>query len=69
MSYVSLLGECGNCHNLFSSNPHLVPNIKGQIICKNCIEWANTRREALGIPKFIYDSEAYEVILEEDMIL
>ena len=26
MSDVSLLGECANCHKIFSSNPNLVPN-------------------------------------------
>ena len=68
MSYVSLLGECANCHNIFSSNPNLVPNVKGKIICRDCIDWVNARREALGMPKFIYDSTAYETIPEEDMI-
>lgn len=48
------LGQCYCCHGLFSFNPELVPSITvngtREPVCRSCIELANPRRIAGGLP-------------------
>jgi hypothetical protein len=64
MGFMSCLGECVRCHALFSFNPERVPcvvvNGHREPLCRECVEWANERRKALGLPEIKPLPGAYE---------
>lgn len=72
--YVHAMGFCFACGRVFSFNPHKVPSIRWPApdgdrrpICRHCIEAANPKRIANGLPPVHIDPEAYEAIPEEEL--
>ena len=64
MGYVSLIAECGQCRQLFASNPEYVPSLRlanGQqlVFCRDCVEAANPERERRGLPPIAVHPLAY----------
>ena len=65
MSYLWLLGACGQCGRLFSANPDFVPSLRlpdGRqlIFCRACVEAANPERIRRGLPPIQVHPLAYE---------
>lgn len=63
MTYVMLTATCYQCGTLFTANPNRVPSIRlnGEqvVFCRACVEAANPRRIANGLPP-IPTTGAYE---------
>lgn len=65
MAFMCVIGNCYGCSKLFSFNPNYVPSIRPtpeaprEPICRECIEKANSQREASGLPPFQIHPEAY----------
>ena len=64
MGYLTAMGECANCHRLFSFNPELVPSVRvnghREPVCRPCIEQANTIRKGRGLGALQVLPGAYE---------
>lgn len=64
MAFMFVLGQCCNCHKMFSFNADLVPSvqIKGtkEPICKDCVEWANPLRKQRNLAEIYIPPGAYE---------
>jgi hypothetical protein len=63
--YLSLIGACGQCGRLFTSNPEWVPSLRqadGQqwMFCRACIEAANLERVRRGLPPIDVHPLAYQ---------
>lgn len=57
-------GSCYSCHAPIAFNATWVPSIridgKREPVCRGCIEAANPKRKANGLPPIVIHPEAYE---------
>lgn len=60
MAYMTCLGSCFGCRQLFTFNPTSVPSYQGEPICRACIERVNAKRKAMGLPLWPILPGAYE---------
>ena len=64
MGYELCMGVCIACGRVFGFNPHRVPSVrvKGERepVCQECIEVANAKRKAAGLPELKVLPGAYE---------
>jgi hypothetical protein len=64
MGYMSVIGTCYGCGRLFRFHAELVPSIPidgvKQPICADCVERANPKRVANGLPPIEVLPGAYE---------
>lgn len=64
MGYMVAMGECFACKRIFSFNADLVPSIAiegvRQPICLDCVNRANLKRQATGMPLIVPLPGAYE---------
>ncbi len=75
MAYVTAMGECVNCGQLFSFNPYLVPSVRvsrkdgrwvpdpngsREPMCGDCVTIANRKRREAGVPQIKVLPGAYE---------
>jgi len=60
MGFISCVGSCVACGKMMTFHPNKVPSLKGEPICKDCVDKANVRRLANGLPPITYSSDAYE---------
>jgi len=71
MGFAIMMGNCINCGQQFSFNPHKVPSVringKREPVCRQCIEAANPERIKRGLPPFEIHPDAYEPIPEEEL--
>jgi len=66
MGTYTFTGICMGCGKLFSFHPNKVPSLKGQPICKECVDRVNPIRIAKGLPPITYAEDAYKTALDED---
>ena len=66
--YVLCVCECVNCHQQMICNPHHVPSIRldgeRRPVCRPCIDAANAKRVAVGLPPWPIHPDAYEPLPE-----
>jgi hypothetical protein len=71
MGCVFALGHCFACHKPFSFNPLRVPSIRvngsREPVCRECVELANPRRIANGLPAIVPAPDAYEACDEDEL--
>jgi hypothetical protein len=73
MGYVMCVSSCFCCKQLFSYNPNLVTSFRNpntdvkEPICLDCINTANPKRIAKGLPPIIPLEGAYEACTEEEV--
>lgn len=64
MSYMSVIGPCFGCGQVFEFNADRVPSIPidgvREPICRTCVERANPMRAANGLPPIVVLPGAYE---------
>lgn len=60
MGYMTCMGTCFSCKNLFHFNPSRVPSYHGEPICRDCIALVNAKRKAAGSPLWPVPRDAYE---------
>jgi hypothetical protein len=67
-----MMGTCFGCGGVFGFHPHKVPSIRDayqrkQPICRECVEKANPRRKANGVPEITILPGAYEEFHESEL--
>ena len=70
MGYALMISPCLICGLPFGYNPRYVPSIKGEPVCRDCIERENSDRdkeEEPQRPKLTYHPQAYDPINEEEL--
>jgi hypothetical protein len=71
MGYAIAMGACCGCGRVFQFNPLSVPSvtIRGsrEPICLSCVERANPRRAANGLPPIVPLPDAYEPCDEAEL--
>jgi hypothetical protein len=67
MGYVTGFGPCYLCTRPFHFNPRNVPSVKGEPICRSCIEAVNQKIRELGKPAFEIHTDAYDPCPEEEL--
>ena len=71
MGYALMIGTCISCRCAFGFNPNKVPSIRvngmREPVCKECIEAANPKRKAAGLPEFTIHPDAYEPVEEGEL--
>lgn len=70
--YVFATSACFGCRRLFSYNPHKVPSHRDehgvrQPVCQACVDVANPRRKANGLPPIVPHPDAYEPLPESEL--
>lgn len=64
MAYMIVIGSCYGCRRVFQFNadhvPAVVINGEREPICRECVERANPRRIANGLPPIEILPDAYE---------
>lgn len=66
MGYITVIGECVGCHQVFSFNPDRVPSLRRtpdgprEPICPPCVERANAMRRLNGHPLIVVLPGAYD---------
>jgi len=71
--YAICHGFCFGCGRIFGFNPLRVPSIPHpktgvrEPICRDCVELANPRRAANGLPPIVPAADAYEPIDEQEL--
>lgn len=75
MAYMSWIGNCIGCGQMFSFNPERVPSIRmsrtgegwkldpnghREPVCRNCVERGNAERRKRGMPEIPILPGAYE---------
>ena len=60
MGYMMLWSPCLICRKVFASNPTHVPSLRGEPVCKDCIDLGNKNRIKAGIKPFPVHPKAYE---------
>jgi hypothetical protein len=50
---------CGVCNNDFRADVSRVANVKGTPVCLQCIDDANPKRKAMGLPELNVIRDAY----------
>lgn len=69
MGYITVTGVCLACGKIFSFHPNKVPSLKGEPICKSCIDdRINPLRISKGLPPITYTKDAYSVGQDENEI-
>jgi hypothetical protein len=61
-------GNCYTCNAFISFNPDRVPSIPGSLtrsgtrepVCRGCIDLAQPKRKANGLPPIVIHADAYE---------
>lgn len=71
MGYAQAYGNCIGCKRLFAFNPVHVPSIRinGVLepICLNCVNAANPKRKANGLPEIVPLPDAYDACEEGEL--
>jgi hypothetical protein len=71
MAYAFCASPCVGCHRLFSYNPVHVPSLtvngSRKPICQACVDRANPRRIANGLPPIVPLPDAYEACDESEL--
>jgi hypothetical protein len=71
MGYAVVIGPCFGCARPFSYNPRLVPSLTvdgvREPICQLCVDRANPKRIARGLPPIVPLPGAYEPIEETEL--
>jgi hypothetical protein len=67
MGYVSCFGTCLRCGKLFGFHPNKVPSIRGEPVCKECVDKANPLRIAKGLKPITYSEDAYSCVDENEV--
>lgn len=64
MAWLTCMGACVVCGKLFEFNPELVPSVlvngRKEPVCRTCIETANPKRKAKGLPEIPILPGAYD---------
>lgn len=64
MAYMSVMGPCIGCNQVFSYNADRVPSIRingvREPVCRHCVERANPERVANGLDPIVVHPMAYE---------
>lgn len=60
MAFMSAMGDCFGCRQVFSFNPLRVPSYQGEPICRACIERVNAQRRQRGLPEWPVFPDSYE---------
>lgn len=68
MGYITVTGICLSCKKLFCFHPSKIPSLKGEPICKECVDSANRMRKKMGLPLITYANDAYEAGQDENEI-
>lgn len=68
MGYAIAISACFGCGAVFGYNPSLVPSIRVNArlepICQNCVNIANPKRVANGLPPIVVPPGAYQPVEE-----
>ena len=71
MGYAFCTGFCFGCGKMFTFNPVRVPSIRWEgekrPICQGCVDIANPRRIANGLPAIVPEPDAYEPVDEAEL--
>lgn len=73
MGWAFCLGNCIGCGRPFTFNPLRVPSLvhpatgNREPVCQACIDRANPRRVANGLPPIVPHPEAYSEVNEEEL--
>lgn len=67
MGYAYLTAPCGQCGNIFSSNPTCVPSLNNIPFCLKCMEEANAERIKRGMDPHPIHPDAYEPCNEYEL--
>jgi hypothetical protein len=71
MGFAFCISPCIGCGRLFSYNPVRVPSLTvngtRQPICQACVDRANPRRIANGLPPIVPLPDAYEACEESEL--
>jgi hypothetical protein len=70
--FVMAYGTCISCKRPFSFNPMKVPSTSAitgtrEPVCRSCMDAANAKRVAGGLPPHPIDPEAYEAAPEDEV--
>jgi hypothetical protein len=60
MGYMFAVGNCLLCKGMMTFNPEKVPSLKGEPICKHCMEKINIMRVDAGVEPLFIHPDAYE---------
>lgn len=64
MAFMSCMGPCVGCRQVFSFNPDRVPSIRvdgvRQPVCADCMVRVNIERKAAGLEPFSIPAGAYD---------
>ena len=70
MGYMMAIGECFACRQVFTFSPSRVPSVvvdgDRKPICRNCVDRANPRRVANGLPPIVPLPGAYDADADDD---
>lgn len=64
VGYMLMVGRCCACGRMMTFNPYLVPSVKGEPVCRECVEAHNRARRERGLPEFQIPPGAYEAAEE-----
>ena len=67
MGYCTLIATCGSCKRPFTCNPTKVPSLNNTPFCRDCVEAANPKRIANGLPPITYSKDAYDYCDENEL--
>lgn len=73
MGFVTAMGNCFGCGKFFSFNPAKVPSIRSpksgsrEPVCRDCVNVANPKRIANGLPAIEVLPGAYEPAEESEV--
>lgn len=71
MAYVSVIGPCFVCKQVFSFHPNKVPSVRvngrREPVCRACVEAANPKRAANGLEPIEVLEGAYGSAPEEEI--
>lgn len=67
LGYALAMGSCYGCHKMFTFNPVAVPSIKGEPICRDCMDMINAMRKERGNEPFPVRPDAYEPVDESEL--
>lgn len=65
--YAFVFSPCLVCRVPFGYNPRWVPSLKGEPVCRGCMDLANAQRKELGLEPHPIHPEAYEPIAVEEL--
>ena len=71
--FILAYSACFACGRTFAYNPRRVPSIRPALelppepVCRACVELANQRRKATGLPLIVPLPDAYEPLPEAEL--